>query len=253
MRLEGKVALVTGAGRGIGRAIAERLAGEGAHVALAELRPEGEAAAEALRAAGYDAVCVPVDVADADDVERLVDQVLARFGRVDVLVNNAGVSLGESFLETSFATWQRTLAVNLTGVFLCGQRVARAMVDRGEGGRIVNIASVNAIAAEKGAASYVASKGGIAMLTRAMAVDLAPHRILVNAIAPGPIRTEASAPIFDEESYRHGIERGIPLGRAGTPAEVASVVAFLASDDASFVNGTTVVVDGGYLAYVRLD
>jgi NAD(P)-dependent dehydrogenase (short-subunit alcohol dehydrogenase family) len=253
VRLVGKVAVVTGAGRGIGRAIAERLAAEGARVALADLRPEGEATTEALQAAGYDAVCVPTDVGDAGQVALMVDEVIRRFGRVDLLVNNAAVSLGGSFLETSYETWQRTLTVNLTGAFLCGQRVAHTMVERGDGGRIVNVASINSFAAEKGAASYVASKGGIALLTRAMAVDLAPYGILVNAIAPGPIRTETTAALFDEEPYRRGIENGVPIGRAGTPAEVAAVAAFLASDDASFVNGTTVVVDGGFLGYIRLD
>jgi NAD(P)-dependent dehydrogenase (short-subunit alcohol dehydrogenase family) len=252
MRLEGRVAVVTGSGRGIGRTIGETLAAEGASVALAEILPEGEATAEALRAAGHDAVWVPTDVADADDVERMVAEVVSRFGGIDVLVSNAAVSLGESFLETSLETWHRTLAVNLTGTFLCGQRVARTMVARGRGGRIVNIASINGIAAERGAASYVASKGGVALLTRAMAVDLAPYRILVNAIAPGPIRTPVTAPIFDQEHYRRGIETGVPLGRAGSSEEVAAVAAFLASDDASFVNGTTVVVDGGFLAYLRL-
>jgi NAD(P)-dependent dehydrogenase (short-subunit alcohol dehydrogenase family) len=251
--LEGKVAVVTGGGRGIGRAIAERFAEEGARVAIAELRAEGEQVAGELRAAGHDAAAVPTDVSEPDDVGRMVDVVVERFGRVDVLVNNAAVSLGESFLETSLATWQRTLAVNLTGAFICGQAVARTMVARGGGGRILNMASVNSVAAEKGAASYVAAKGGLALLTRAMAVDLAPYGILVNAIAPGPIRTEASAPIFDQERYRRGIEHGVPLARAGSPAEVAAVAAFLASDDASFVNGTTVVVDGGFLGYVRLD
>jgi NAD(P)-dependent dehydrogenase (short-subunit alcohol dehydrogenase family) len=127
------------------------------------------------------------------------------------------------------------------------------MVERGGGGRIVNMASVNSLAAERGAASYVAAKGGLAQLTKAMAVDLAPHGILVNAIAPGPIRTEASAPIFDRDDYARGIERGVPLARAGSPVEVAAVAAFLASDESSFVNGTVLVVDGGFTAYLRLD
>jgi NAD(P)-dependent dehydrogenase (short-subunit alcohol dehydrogenase family) len=252
--LGGKVAIVTGGGRGIGRGIAEQLARCGAAVAVAEIKPEqAKLVANALRSSGAEVVSVPVDVSKRDDVEALVQSVLDRFGRIDVLVNNAAVSLGETFLDTTEETWNKTLAVNLTGCFLCGQRVAQAMIKTKTRGRIVNVASVNSFAAERGAASYVASKGGVLALTRAMAVDLSQHGIIVNAVAFGPIRTEITAPMFDEPSYRAGIERGVPLGRAGTIQEAAAVTALLASDWCSFVNGTAVLVDGGYLAYARLD
>jgi NAD(P)-dependent dehydrogenase (short-subunit alcohol dehydrogenase family) len=248
-----RVAIVTGAGRGIGRAVAERLAGDGAAVVIAELSDDGAEVAQALTATGATALYLPVDVADPQAVDEMVEQAHHAFGRIDVLVNNAAVSPGGSFLETEPDTWLRTLGVNLTGPFLCGRAVARRMVAGGIEGRIVNVASINSFAAERGAASYVASKGGLAALTRAMAVDLAPHGIRVNAVAPGPIRTEVTAPLFDAPAYREGIARGVPLRRAGGPDEVAAVVAFLAGDDASFVNGATLVADGGYLAYIRLD
>jgi NAD(P)-dependent dehydrogenase (short-subunit alcohol dehydrogenase family) len=251
--VSGRVALVTGAAGGIGRGIAERLAADGAAVAIADVDPAGAELAAELRAAGHDAVFGAVDVGDADQVEAFVARVDGELGPIDVLVNNAAVSLGQSFLQTSWDTWARTLRVNLSGAFLCGQAVARRMAARGTGGRIVNIGSTNSFTAERGHASYVASKGGIAMLTRAMAVDLAPDGILVNAVAPGPVRTEATAPVFDSEDYRRALAHGVPLARAGRPAEIAGIVAFLVSDDASYMTGSFVVADGGWLSYLRTD
>jgi NAD(P)-dependent dehydrogenase (short-subunit alcohol dehydrogenase family) len=247
------VALVTGAAHGIGRAIAERLAAEGARVAIADCDPAGEEVAAALRAAGHQARSGAVDVGDAWQVEAFVAEVESELGPVDLLVNNAAVSLGQSFLDTSWETWERTLRVNLSGAFLCAQAVARRMVERGAGGRIVNIGSTNSFTAERGQASYVTSKGGLAMLTRAMAVDLAPHGILVNAVVPGPIRTEATAAVFDTEDYASALAHGVPLARAGRPAEIAGIVAFLASADASYMTGSFLVADGGWLSYLRTD
>jgi NAD(P)-dependent dehydrogenase (short-subunit alcohol dehydrogenase family) len=249
----GTVALVTGAAGGIGRSVAERLAADGARVAIADVDPAGQEVAAALRASGHEALFGAVDVGDAGQVEAFVARVDAELGPIDVLVNNAAVSLGQSFLETSWETWDRTLRVNLSGAFLCGQAVARRMVARGTGGRIVNIGSTNSFTAERGHASYVASKGGIAMLTRAMAVDLAPHGILVNAVAPGPIRTEATADAFDADEYRAALAHGVPLARAGRPAEIAGIVSFLASNDASYMTGSFVIADGGWLSYLRTD
>jgi NAD(P)-dependent dehydrogenase (short-subunit alcohol dehydrogenase family) len=196
---------------------------------------------------------IPCDLERTEQIEPAIGSVVEQCGRIDVLVNNAAVSLGDAFLETSLEKWQKTIAVNLTAVFVCGQIVARSMVAKRIAGSIINLASVNSFAAEKGAAPYVASKGRVLALTRSMAVDLARYSIRVNAIAPGLITTERSAPIFATELYRVGIERGVLLGRADRPEEVASLALFLASDESSYMTGSAVVVDGGFLSYIRLD
>ena len=245
--------IVTGAGGGIGRGIALRLAGDGWDVLAVDIDEPG--LTETLNRANDGAVIhtVTADVADTGAVGSMVDAALSEFGGIDALVNNAAVSLGEAFLDTQLPTWQHTLDVNLTGSFLCAQAVARWMVGARRPGRIVNLASTNSYAAERGAAAYVASKGGVLALTRAMAVDLAPHGILVNGIAPGPIRTDENAATFEQADLAGGIQRGVPLARAGTVEEVAGAVAFLLGEDASFIAGATLVVDGGYLAYARFD
>lgn len=235
-----KVTIVTGGAAGIGLAIAQRLAAAGAKIVIADVLAEGEAAAVSLGGR-----FVATDVSSPKQVQQLIAKTLAAHDRIDVLVNNAAISLGGSFLETSLETWTRTLAVNLTGTFLCGQAAARAMIEGGIRGRIVNLASLNSFFAEREAAAYVASKGGVVQITRAMAVDLARYQIAVNALCPGPIRTERNATVFDEASYRSGIEMGVPLGRAGTPDEVAVAAEFLASEHTSFITGATLVIDGG--------
>jgi NAD(P)-dependent dehydrogenase (short-subunit alcohol dehydrogenase family) len=240
--------VITGAGQGIGRAFANRFARAGAHVTIAEVNAEtGARTRSEIEAAGHSAAAEVVDVTDADAVHRLIEVTVERFGRVDVLINNAAVEAYEPLLEIRLESWRRHLEVDLTSYFLCGQAVARQMIRQGDGGRIINLASINSFGAERGLAHYASAKGGVAQLTRAMALELAEHRILVNAIAPGPISTEKTAAMFAQPEFAESLSR-IPLGRPGTADEVAGVALFLASDAASFMTGSIVLVDGGYLS-----
>ena len=246
--LEGAGVLVSGGSRGIGFAAARRFLDEGSHVFVSGVDgDEVDRAVDELRAAGRVAGTA-CDVADERQVDRLVEQAEAFLGEIDVLINNAGIASRQPFVEIDAGAWDRILEVNLRGEFLLAQRVARRMIERARGGAIVNMASTNAVQGEAGYAHYNASKGGIAMLTRTMAVELGPHGIRVNALCPGKIRTplqdEAEDPGYTERFVR---ER-IPLGRSGTPEEVAAAYAFLASDDASFITGELLIVDGGQVA-----
>ncbi len=245
MRLTNKTAIVTGATRGIGLAIAQRLVAEGARVMLADIRPEGIQAAEAL---GDAARFCQADVGIKADVDALVAATLAAFGRIDILVNNAGVTHAADFLDLTEDDFDRVLRVNLKSMFLCGQAAARVMVDQGSG-CIINMSSVNAELAIPNQVPYVVSKGGINQLTKVMALNLAPHGIRVNGIGPGTILTElAKEAVLGSPQARHTILSRTPLGRCGEPEEVASIAAFLASDDASYMTGQTMYVDGGRMA-----
>ena len=245
-RLEDKVAVVTGAARGIGLACARRLAAEGAAVLLADREEQaGAAAAASIPRAEF----IGGDVSRKADAEAIVNRALGRHGRVDVLVNNAGITHACDFLDLEEADFDRVLAVNLKSMFLCGQAAARAMVKRGIRGSIVNMSSANAVVAIPNQVPYVVSKGGINQLTKVMAVALAPHGIRVNAIGPGTILTElAKQAVLTDDAARRKILSRTPLGRCGEPEEVASVAAFLASDDASYLTGQTIYPDGGRLA-----
>ncbi len=245
-RLERRVAIVTGAARGIGLACAQRFAAEGATLVLADLEEtSGQAAAASIPGA----VFVRADVSRKAEADELVESTLARHGRVDVLVNNAGITHACDFLDLAEEDFDRVLAVNLKSMFLCGQAVARAMVKLGIRGSIVNMSSANAVVAIANQVPYVVSKGGINQLTKVMAIGLAPHGIRVNGIGPGTILTELSkkAVLTDEDARRKILSR-TPLGRCGEPEEVAAVAAFLASDDASYLTGQTIYPDGGRLA-----
>ena len=238
-RLDGKVAIVTGAGRGIGRGIAERFAQEGARVVVNDL----DAAAAEEAAAAIGATAVAADVSSAADVARLFE---AAPGPVDVIVNNAGLTdVSRHVLDGDEAWWDEILGVNLKGQFLCALRAAGIMSERG-GGAIVNVSSVGATAAHRGMVAYDASKGGVEAMTRALAVDLAPYGIRVNALAPGDIEVRSAAP--DDAEPR---ARTVPLGRIGRPADLAGPAVFLASDDARYVTGVTIAVDGGLTAQLR--
>ena len=246
MRLGGQVALVTGAQQGIGRAIALALGAEGADVAVNYLddRAAAEAVAAALRAAGRRAVLLPGDVARADQAAGLAGQCVAALGRLDVLVNNAGVFPRSPFLELTEAEWDHVLGVNLKGSFLCAQAAARLMAAAGRGGAIVNLASM-AIRGTPLGVHYTASKAGVVGLTRAMALALAPHRIRVNAIAPG--LTDTAQPRYGHgEAELVALGREIPLeGRIARPEEIARVAVFLASGEAGWITGQTLHVNGG--------
>jgi NAD(P)-dependent dehydrogenase (short-subunit alcohol dehydrogenase family) len=247
MRLPGRVAAITGGALGIGRATALVFAEEGARVVLGDIQLEAaEAVAQEIRARGGQAIAVGLDVGDAAAVQAFVDRVVAEFGRLDVMFANAGIAHSAPFLEHPEAQWHRVLRVNLTGVFLCCQAAARQMVKQGGGGRIITTASINGFRGVENLAGYNAAKAGVIELTRTMAVELAQHRIAVNAIAPAQIDTRLTRSL-PEGARRRRVER-IPMGRFGEPEEVARVALFLASDDASYVTGHTLAVDGGYLA-----
>ncbi len=244
MRLESQVAVVTGAGQGIGRGIARRFAEEGATVVIAELSSElGQETAELIRGAHGKALYIPTDVTQRAQVEAMVHQAADAFGRIDILVNNAGLTGRSGFLEMTDEDWNRMMAVNLTGPFLCTQAVARQIVRNGQGGKIINIASIESQAACPDQAHYAASKGGLLMMTRALACDLAPHGIRVNAIGPGTVDSGYGA--FDDADVRARYESRIPLGRVATPRDVANAAVFLASEEAEYINGIVLYVDGG--------
>lgn len=248
MQLQNKAAIVTGAGNGLGRAIAEKLAAEGAAVMLADLDgAAADTAAAAIAAVGGIAAAVRTDVSNPADVERMVAGTVTRFGRLDVMVSNAGIAGTYAFLEQPLDHWQRVLAVNLTGPLLCGQAAARQMLRQGQGGRIVNIASVSGIRAGVGRTAYGTSKAGVIGLTAQMALELGPHRITANAVAPGPVDTDMTRAIHTPETRQAYIDR-IPAGRYGTPEEIAAAVAFLAGDGAAYINGQVLCVDGGYVS-----
>lgn len=250
MKLAGKLALVTGSTRGIGRGIAEAFSREGATVIInARTREAAEGTAREL---GNEAVGVAADLSNADQVNGLFDEIEKRFGRLDVLVNNAGMSMVRDSIDLSLDDWQRTLDLNLTGPFLCSQRAAQLMRRGGDGsgrGNIINIASVTSFAPFPRRLAYATTKAGLVMMTRLLAAEWAPA-IRVNAVAPGFIKTDLVRELRAEGKLDfEALEKRTPQRRLGTPEDIATVCVFLASDESSFITGETILSDGGWLAY----
>lgn len=248
MRLKDKVALVTGAETGIGKAIVARFAREGAHVALDYL-PGDEKKAEAARSeiaqSGGSVLTVAADISRREDVEKMVSEIVGKFGRLDIAVNNAGIEFNKPFLEVGDDEWNKVIAVNLHGAFLVSQVAARQMVKQGQGGKLIFTSSVHEDIPFPGYSAYCASKGALRMLMRNLAMELAEHKINVNNVAPGAIATPINEKMMNDPESRKQALAEIPWGRFGKPEEVAAVALFLASSEADYVTGSTYYIDGG--------
>lgn len=246
--LDGKVAFITGAGSGIGRGVAERLAKEGASICIADMDQQGaERTADLVGQLGAKAVVVKCNVASEQQLKDAVEQCASRFGRLDISVANAGIARGGHILELSLKDWQDQLDVNLTGVFLTVQATARKMVEFDNGGRIICLASLAAEVTGSGIWSYSVTKAGVRMMVRGLAQELGEHGITVNAIGPGVIDTPLAAGLAGEEggAIRSNLEKRTPVGRAGETADIAGLVNFMAGPDGSFMTGSYVIMDGG--------
>ncbi|KJH79419.1 glucose 1-dehydrogenase [Pseudomonas sp. KSR10] len=249
MKLQNKVALVTGSSQGIGRGIAVRLAEEGADLVINGRHDDDESQAtlEQVRALGRQACFIAADVGVAAECRRLVAQSIEQMGRLDILVNNAGVQRHSPFLEAGEGDYDLVLNVNLRGPFFLAQAFARHLRDAGRGGRIINNSSVHEELPFPNFTSYCASKGGLKLLMRNLAIELAPLGITVNNVAPGAIETPINRALMNQPEKLAGLLANIPTGRLGQPRDVAGAVAFLASDEADYITGTTLVIDGGLL------
>lgn len=250
--LSGRVAIVTGAGSGLGAVMAEALAEAGAAVVcVGRRRDKVEQVANRIREAGGDATAIKADVADETSVKDMVDKAIAKYGAIDILINNAGVGTASAPCEMSLNDWQYVVDVNLTGVFLCAQTVARKMIEAGNGGSIINIASILGAGASMPApaTAYAATKGAVVNLTRDLAIHWAPYNIRVNALGPAYFPSEMTAGLIDMPEVVAEIKRRTPMDRLGKPEEIKGPTVFLASDASSYVTGDILYVDGGWTAW----
>lgn len=249
MTLKGKVAIVTGGNSGIGKAVVLALAAEGADLVvdyISDEEAEREVEAE-VRALGDRVVGVKADVSKIEDLKHLIDAAVSNFGRLDIMVNNAGIETRTSVLDTTEEQYQRVLDINLKSAFFGTQLAARQMIRQGNGGRIINITSVHEDWPMPGNTAYCLSKGGMRMLTRTAGVELGPHKILVVGVGPGAVATPINRSTLESPELLHRLDAAIPLGRMADPAEIANLVAFLAGDEASYLTATTVFADGGLM------
>ena len=250
MKLKGKVALITGSTRGIGKEFAKGFAREGAEVIIHGKNPDkGQAVAKEIETMGVRSMAISADVSRSQDVNRMIDEVFQQFGKLDILVNNAGVNPfileAEKIKEEG---WDQVMDVNLKGVFLCCQAAGKKMIEQG-GGKIINISSAAGILGEQGFLAYAVSKTGVMTLTRVLAYEWSKYHIHVNAIAPGFVAAGMNTPILNKEILVNGLSQKVPLKRLGRPEEIVHVAVFLASEESSYVNGTTIVADGGMVGY----
>ena len=247
MKLKDKVAIVTGGGSGIGRAIAKEFAGEGAKIVIADFnRGKAESVVEEITRSGGTALAVKTDVGFAGDVESMVRETLEKFGGINILVNNAGIILQSEVVNTKEEDWDRIIRNNLKSCFLCSREVARQMIKQDKGGKIINISSIHATLSEPSAGAYTAAKGGMEAFSRTLATELAPYKINVNCIEPGATYTELTIPMYTESVKKSLFER-IPLKEIAQPEWIARGAVFLASEDSRYMTGQVMVMDGGYV------
>lgn len=246
MRLEGKVTIITGGGTGIGRGIAVIFAKEGAKVVVSGRRQDVlEETVNIIKQNGGEAIGVSADVSDYNQVLSLIEKTIQQFGRIDILVNNAGVYFPHDVVSATDEEWNKTLSIDLKGVWLCSKVCLPKMLEQG-GGKIINIASILGLVGSEQCAAYCAAKGGVINLTRQMALDYAPKHINVNAIAPGVIETDMTKPFLENEAMKKSFLEKTPVGRVGTPEDIAYAAVYLASSESDFVTGQTLIVDGGW-------